>query len=314
MNFILMKIKSHKHARPVAIVFGLIMLFVASLSFASIALAYNIVILSSKNAAPYNSFVKEFRKVLPDSTIKVINMEKYAGRGDAMISKVIEDKADLIVALGARAAWAAKNRQDTPVMFSLLSDPKKYELNGRTGIRIRFSIYQQMRVFRKILPEINKIGVLYGKDSKNEINDIKIIAKKVGIEIIAKEIDDIRNVAVAIDDLLKHVGALWLRKDKVITGNARLLKQVILLRALRKKIPIIGDNKWTVKNGALFCLFASYKSIGAQAGGLVERLIVDGEFGFQYPSRINVLMNSNVAERLSPGIDIVAPRDTFFVE
>ncbi|MCF6355247.1 MAG: hypothetical protein L3J26_09155 [Candidatus Polarisedimenticolaceae bacterium] len=314
MTFSITKTERCKNARLLTGMLALFFLFVSSFSFASVALAYNIVILTSKNAAPYNSFVKEFKKVLPDSTVKVVNMEEEVDKGSAMIRKITEDKTDLIVALGSRAAWAAKDRQDIPVMFSMLSNPKKYEIDSRAGIRIGFSASQKMQVFREILPRAQKIGVLYGKDSEGAINDIKEIADKVGITIIAKRIDDVREVASAVDDLLERVDALWLRTDKIITSNARLLKQVILLRALRKKIPIIGENRWTVQNGALFSLFASYQSLGAQAGELVERLMEEGEFGFQYPSTVNVLMNSNVAERLSPGVNIVAPRDAFFIK
>ncbi len=292
----------------------LVLLFMSSLSFASLVLAYNIVVLTSKDAAPYNSFVEEFKSALPESTVKVINMEGDVAKGGAMIKKAVDNKADLIVALGSRAAWVAQNKQDIPVMFSMLSSPEKYDLGGRTGVRIRFSTYQQMRVFREILPGVRRIGVLYGGESENAIKGVKKAANEVGIEIVAKKIDDIRSVSPALEDLLNQVDALWLRTDKMITGNARLLKQVILLHALRKKTPIIGDNKWMVQNGALFCLFTSYQSIGAQAGGLVERLMAEGEFGFQYPSDINVLMNSNVAERLSPGVEIVAPRDAFFIK
>jgi len=310
----MIKIKGCKNSKLIVSVLAFVLLFMSSLSFASLVLAYNIVILTSKDAAPYNSFVKEFKSVLPESTVKVMNMKGDVFRGSAMIKKITNDKVDLIVALGSRAALAAKNKQDVPVMFSMLSNPEKNELDGRTGIRIRFSTYQQMQMFREILPGARRIGVLYGKDSDNAIKGIKEIASKVGIKIIAKKIDDIRNITPALENLLNQVDALWLRTDKMITGNARLLKQVILLHALRKKIPIIGDNKWTVQNGALFCLFTSYQSIGAQAGELVERLMVEGELGFQYPSNINVLMNSNVAERLSPGVDIVAPRDAFFIK
>ncbi len=314
MTFFVIKPKHFKRARLIMGMLALVFIFVSSFSFASIALAYNIVILTSKNAAPYSSFVKEFKNVLPDSTIKVINVEENIGKSDALDGKIADDKTDLIVALGSRAAWVAKNRQDVPVMFSMLSNPKKYEIDSRTGIKIRFSTHQKMQVFREILPGVRRIGVLYGEDSESTINEVKEIANEVGIEIIAEKVEDARDVALAVDDLLKKVDALWLRTDKVITGNARLLKQVILLRALRKKIPIIGENKWTVQNGALFSLFASYQSLGAQAGELAGRLIEEGEFGFQHPSTVNVLMNSHVAERLSPGVDIVAPRGALFIK
>ncbi len=314
MSFEARKNRRCRHAGVAAGVLALGFLFVSSLSFASIALAHNIVVLTSKDAAPYNSFVKEFKKTLPDSTIKVINIEEDVDKGSAIVDGITRDEADLIVALGSRAAWVAKNKHDVPVMFSMLSNPKKYELDGRAGVRIGFSDYQKIQVFHKILPGAKRIGVLYGKESEHKIGEIKEIASDVGIEIVAKKIDDVREVAPALDELLKQVDALWLRTDKMITGNARLLKQVILLRALRKKIPIIGDNKWAVQNGALFSLFASYQSLGEQAGELVDRLIEEGDIGFQYPSKINVLMNSNVAERLSPGVDIVAPRDALFIK
>jgi len=304
----------NKITKLVSGLLGVALLFTVSISFASIALAYNIVILTSKSAAPYNSFVKEFKKVLPGSSVKVLNMDGDVTKGNVLIEKVAESKTDLIVALGPRAAWVVKNKQDVPIIFSMLSNHKKYDLDGRTGIRSEFSLQQQLQTFKEIIPNIKKIGLLYNKNNASEIKIIEKIAKDVDIEIVKKEINDVREVGVAVDDLLMHIDALWLRKDQLITGNARLLKQVVLLRALRKKIPIIGDNKWTVQNGALFCLFASYQSIGAQAGEMAERMISEGELGFLYPLNVNVFFNPHVAERLAPGIDIVVPRDAFFVK
>jgi len=305
---------SFKNTKLIYGVFGIVLCITASMSFASIALAYNIVILTSKNAAPYNSFIKEFKRVLPGSSIEVKNMDGDIDKGNTIINRANKDQADLIVALGSRAAWVARNEQEIPVMFSMLSNPKKYDLDGRTGIRIGFSLRQQMQVFRTIMPNTETIGLLYSGNSKEEMKNIKERASEVGFKVIIKEVHDAREVASAVDGLLMNVDALWLRKDKIITGNARLLKQVVLLRALRKKIPIIGDNKWTVQNGALFCLFTSYQSIGAQAGGMVEQLISKGEMGFKYPLDIDIFINSNVAERLSPGVNVVVPRDAFIIK
>ena len=293
---------------------GVMLFFTISLSFASISFAYNIVILTSRSAAPYDSFINEFKKALPGSSIQILDMGGNVKMGSVLMEKAAANKADLVVALGPRAAWAAKKRQGIPVIFSMLSDHEKLNLSSRTGIRSQFSLRQQLQTFKEIMPNVKKIGFLYSKSSKNRLNGIEEIAQDLDLTITKKEIVDIRNVAAAIDDLLSDVEVLWLRKDKLITGNARLLKQVVLLRALRKRIPIIGDNKWAVQNGALFCLFTSYQSIGAQAGEMVERVISGRELGFQYPLSVNVFFNPHVAERLSPGVDIVVPRDALFVK
>ncbi len=293
---------------------GVVLLLMVLLPFSPVAQAYNIVVLTSKSATPYNSFVKEFKKTLPDSSIKVLNMDGDIEKGNVLIDKAVETNVDLIVALGSRAAWVVKDRDSPPVLFSMISNPKKYDLSGRSGIRSAFSFRQQLQVFKEIIPNVKKIGLLYDENNKIEIDGLDKIAKEMGIDLIKKEISDIRDVAFAVDDLLANVDALWLRKDKLITGNTRLLKQVVLLRALRKKIPIIGDNKWAVQNGALFCLFASYQSIGAQAGGMVKGVVSEEEVGFQFPSMVNVFFNPHVAERLSPGVDIIVPRDVFFVK
>ncbi|MFC1602294.1 ABC transporter substrate-binding protein [Pseudomonadota bacterium] len=314
MDFYIKNKDFDRRARLVSSLLGFALFFTISLSFASISFAYNIVILTSKSAAPYDSFISEFKKVLPRSSIRILDMGGNVKMGSVLMEKAAANKADVVVALGPRAAWAAKNKHDIPVIFSMLSDHKKLNLSSRTGIRSQFSLRQQLQTFKKIMPNVKKIGFLYSKASKDGLNGIEEIAQDVGLTIIKKEVLDIRNVAADLEDLLADVEVLWLRKDKLITGNARLLKQVVLLRALRKKIPIIGGNKWAVQNGALFCLFTSYQSIGAQAGEMVDRVISEGELGFQYPLSVNVFFNPHVAERLSPGVDIVVPRDALFVK
>lgn len=304
----------HGRRKSISLIVGFVFICMGPFSFASLSLAYDITIIKSREAVPYDLFLKEFTKVLPEVNIRIENMYGDINKGKKIIDGIGKNNTDLVLVLGPKAAWVTKHEREIPVVFSMLSNPEQYSLGNLAGVRLNFSAEQYLENFRKIMPGVIKIGVIYSKDNNEFIEEAGNVAKQMGMEILGKEVNELRGVQAVVDELLPKIDVLWIYRDPVVTGNPKVVKQIILLRALRKNVPIIGANKWSVKNGALFSLFTEYQDIGRQAGMMVKRMLKGGGAEVEPPSDIKVFFNQNVIERLSSRVKLNVPRNAFFAK
>jgi len=291
---------------------GVVLVCAGSLSFASLSMAYDIVILKSSNSTPYNMFEIEFSKALPGINIRVENMDGDIEKGKELMMGFTKENTDMVVALGPRAAWVSKTNRKVPVLISMLSNPERYNLKDHPGVSLDYSMEQRLKGFVNVIPDLKRIGIIYSKENEKFVAEAKKVAEGVGLEIVGKRIKDITSIKTALNEVLPRIDALWMRTDKIVTSNSTVIKKLILLHALQRKIPIIGSNKWAVNNGALFCLFTDYEDIGLQTSEMVQRMMNGEKFGMLNPVNVKVFVNAYVYERLSPSVNINVSDATIF--
>jgi len=111
-----------------------------------------IIILKSSEIAAYDEAVKGFKATAPSGAIYV----EYDLRGDLAHGKDIAREirgsgASLIVAVGLKAALAAKHEiGDIPVVFMMILEPQKHQLNGSnmTGTLLEIPVDRQLKLLR----------------------------------------------------------------------------------------------------------------------------------------------------------------------
>ncbi len=292
------------------ITFVLISILLHLFSFSSFA--FEIKVLKSKDAKPFDLFMKGFKRTVPYADISVVSMEDDMKKGAKIIKNIQGENPDLILALGAKAAWVAREVRNTRVVFSMLSNPEKYKLGNMSGVTLDIPAGSYLKQAEEIIPGLNIIGVIHSENVF--IAEAKSTAREMGLEIMSEKISSLDEVQKTTDIILKYVDALWIYHDPVIMSSSRLVKEMIILKALRKRIPVIGFNKWLVKSGgALFCLFCKYDDIGKQTGRMVNR-IKDNNSGnlIESPEAIKVFVNKNVVERLRQRKRIEIPQNAYY--
>ncbi len=291
-------------------IFVLIVIILHLLSHSSFA--YEISVLKSKNAKPFDLFMKGFNKTVSSANISVVSMDDDMEKGAKIIEEIQGGNPDLILALGAKAAWVAREAHNTQVVFSMLSNPEKYKLGKMSGVKLDILVEPYLRKAKEIIPGLRTIGVIYSENMF--IDEVKSTAREMGLAIMSERISSLEEIQGTTDRLLKSVDAIWIHHDPLIMSSSRLVKEMIILKALRKRIPVIGFNKWLVKSGgALFCLFCKYDDIGKQTGRMVHHIKDNNsENLIESPEALKVFVNKNVVERLRQQMKIEIPRNAYF--
>ncbi len=275
------------------------------------ALATDITILKSSDIAAYNQAIAGFKAALPSGIVlSEYDLQGDLEKGRKLARKVRASDTSLVFAVGLKAAKAAQLEiVDIPVVYSMVLDPAKYELNtpNMTGVLLEVPIERQLAMIRTLLPHLKHIGTLYDPSKTTAlIEEARRLLKPVATDLIPIQVTSERDVPGALRALLPSVGALWLVPDSTVLTDESL--RFILNTALEERVPVIGFSREFARSGALLCLSVNYGDIGRQAGQLTRK-ILDGQLSLPmkplHPDRIETSLNLKTAKFLQ----IEIPKD-----
>jgi len=266
--------------------------------------AAEVAILKSADLAAYNQAVAGFKAAMPSSTTFIeYDMQGDVARGQKLARKIRASDATLLLAVGVKAALVAKLEiVDIPVIFCMVLDPAKHDLKApnMTGIRLEIPINRQFSAMRSVLPSLKRIGVLYDPEKTGHlVEEARLLAKSMGIELVAKQVNTEKEVPPALRALLSQVEALWLVPDSTVLTEDSL--KFVLGTALDLNVPIIGFSSELVRSGALVGLSVSYEDVGRQAGVLAKKMLTDEykpSSATLPPDRLRLALNLKTAKFL----------------
>ncbi len=198
----------------------------------------------------------------------------------AIVNSCLANRTDIILTVGSSATeFAKKNFRKIPIVFSSVKYPALSGFvnsssgtgNNITGASLDIPIKVQFSYFKRILPDLKKIGVLYTESTAPLIPSAKIVARELGMTLVPVLIKDPKELPKALDSLAKVTQGLWSVADPELFGPQST--RYILKTTLHKMIPFMGFSRHVVESGALFALDFDYKAIGYQAGEIVNKLI-----------------------------------------
>lgn len=160
---------------------------------------------------------------------------------------------------------------------------------------------RQLRLIRYLLPQAQRVGVLYGEQSRFLLDELRHAARPLGLEIDAQPWPDLRDNR-PLQTLLKETDVL-LGLDDPQLYNPKTAKNV-LLSAYSRQMALVGPNAGFVRAGAL----ASTLSDQDDWLAVLDRLLdqpVDKWPRAHYPEQFSVSGNQQVARAL--GIEAIDP-------
>jgi putative ABC transport system substrate-binding protein len=266
--------------------------------------AAEIAILKSADLAAYNQAVAGFKAAMPSSTTFIeYDMQGDVARGQKLARKIRASDATLLLAVGVKAALVAKLEiVDIPVIFCMVLDPAKHDLKApnMTGIRLEIPLNRQFSAMRSVLPSLKRIGVLYDPEKTGYlVEEARLLAKSMGIELVAKQVGTEKEVPVALRALLSQVEALWLVPDSTVLTEDSL--KFVLGTALDLNVPVVGFSSELVRSGAIVGLSVSYEDVGRQAGVLAKKMLTDEykpSSATLPPDRLRLALNLKTAKFL----------------
>lgn len=218
----------------------------------------------------------------------------YIGADQASHTAGIESirgiNPNILVTIGSAATQIARDNFDNiPIVFSGVKYPvisgfvNSMDRPGArvTGASLDIPADIQFRYFRQIIPDLKQIGVLYTSNTAKLIAPARVIAAEMGLELVAIEITNRRDLPRALDSLAKCTQGLWSVADQNLFDPQST--KYILLNSLRHGLPFMGFSRYVVESGALFALDFDYKAIGRQAGNIAGKVLAGAD-----PRRIRI--------------------------
>ena len=240
--------------------------------------AMDIAILQSSDIAAYREAIAGFKATGPIGAI----YSEYDVQGDQALGKnlarkVRESDVSLVVAVGLKAALAAKAEiVDIPIVYMMILDPLKHQLKAAnmTGTLLEVPFDRQLKIMRMFLPPLHRLGILYDP-AKTSTRVMEAVEQAAALDFKLKgqPVEHDKDLPQQLRALLSNIEALWLIPDSTVLTNESI--QFILDSALARQIPVIGFSPEFTRLGALLSMSVNYGEVGRETGLLAKR-ILDG--------------------------------------
>ncbi|MCP9449309.1 MAG: ABC transporter substrate-binding protein [Nitrospira sp.] len=269
--------------------------------------AYEIAILKSANIAAYNQAVVGFKSSMPPDTVFV----EYDLKGDPNMGRMYAGKirasgADLVLAVGSKAATAARLEiLDIPVIYSMVLHPTKYDLKAPNlvGVTTKPMIGQQLGTLRTIMPNLKRIGYLYDPNKTPPLPaETTAQARQFGITFVERQVRSTEEVPPALRELLPDIDALWLVSDSTVLTEESF--SFLLRAAFDRRIPVIGFDPEFSRRGALISFWIDPADIGREAASIAHTILTGGTASAakSFAPRQRLALNLGTAEYLGIAI------------
>ncbi|MCP9470399.1 MAG: ABC transporter substrate-binding protein [Nitrospira sp.] len=268
--------------------------------------AYEVAILKSANVTAYNQAVIGFKSSMPPDTVFV----EYDLKGDPNMGRMYAGKirasgADLVLAVGSKAATAARLEiLDIPVIYSMVLHPAKYDLKApnMVGVTTKPMIGQQLGTLRTIMPNLKRIGYLYDPNKTPLPAETMTQARQFGITFVERQVRSTEEVPPALRELLPDVDALWLLSDSTVLTEESF--SFLLRAAFDRRIPVIGFDPEFSRRGALISFWIDPADIGREAASIAHTILIGGTASAakSFVPRQRMALNLGTAEYLGIAI------------
>ena len=250
-------------------------------------------------------------------TVEVKNAAADQGTAKQISDGFVSDKVDLVCAIATPSAQAAYNsamNSDIPAVYTAVTDPVAAKLakedgtpaGNVTGTSDELPIKEQLEMIRKILPDAEKIGILYTTSEVNSVSAIETyeeLAGDYGFEIVKKGVTQTADISLATEEILTEVDCLTNLTDNTVVNSLA----TILDKANEKKIPVFGSEIEQVKLGCLAAEGLDYVALGKQTGKMAADILKGekkaSEMNYETISEPGLYINTKVAEDLGVTVD-----------
>jgi len=226
----------------------------------------------------------------------------------------VRARMDLIIPITTPSTLAvAKASTSTPIVFGAVTDPVGVGLVGNlerpgghiTGTSDRWPFGEQFRLFKKVLPALKRVGVLYrpGDDiSHIGIAGAEAVAPALGIEIVKRPVSSASDIYPSAVAMLRDVDAIYTGMDQLVVENFPALKKA----ADEASKPVLAGDEGSVERGALVTTAISMFDIGVLTGHIAARVLTGerpGDIPVQVLTSGRPVINRTAVRRFGINLD-----------
>ena len=222
---------------------------------------------------------------------------------------------DMIIAIAtpaAKAAFAATDDTEIPVIFCAVSDPiaaglvESIEAPGYicTGTSDVLDLEAQVAIIKAMQPDVKSIGILYTSSEDNSITNLKnfkSVCDKENIEVVATAVQGASDIPSVAEELASKVDCINNFTDNNVVNNL----SVVLSAADKYGIPVYGSEEEQVVSGCLASVSIDYVALGKVTGEMAVE-VLNGADASAMPvktiTEATPVINSSVLKKLGLSI------------
>ena len=240
-------------------------------------------------------------------TIKEENAAADQGTAKQISDGFVSDDVDLICGIATPSAQAAYNSaMNTDPKAAKLANDDGAPVGEVTGTSDELPIKEQLEMIREMLPDAEKIGILYTTSEVNSVSAIEKyeeLAGDYGFTIVKKGVTQTADISLATEEILSEVDCLTNLTDNTVVNSLA----TILDKANEKKIPVFGSEIEQVKLGCLAAEGLDYVALGKQTGKMAAEILkgekTASEMNYETISEPGLYINTKAAEELGVTVD-----------
>ena len=263
-----------------------------------------VVVLVESQASIYQQAARGFQQGFADvDQVEQVYLTKDGRLPAEQPDALRRSSPRLVVAIGTQSArYAKEHLAGIPILYCLALHPIQNKLVGTNigGIALDVDLSQQFGSIQKVLPSVERIGVIYDEMTSGQFVRHAQELLKGSVQLVAVEARTPQQAARAIPQLLDSVDAFWLLWDSAIANPANF--KLLVELSLRNKVALIAPARPFVEAGALMSVGADYIKAGQQMGRMAQQVLKSEarpeDFVAVSPSDPVVTINGEVARRL----------------
>lgn len=243
---------------------------------------------------------------------KFESAEGSLGRSDQIAKNFVTERPDCLIAIGTpigqSLAIESKNT-NIPLVFSSVTDPLSDKMidnlfstnKNITGVSNFIELGEQIALFKKITPNLTKLGFIYNINEANSskiLMNLETIASQYNIQIISSVATKTTEIAEATEKLIGNVDAILISNDNTALAAFSTIAHI----AREHQIPVYVSDIDIVNKGAIAALGPDQYEIGEQTGQIAAK-ILNGtkakDIPVEFPKKQLLAINAKLAKELS---------------
>jgi len=202
-----------------------------------------------------------------------------------MLSKLKASNPKVVVAMTTPVAQGAKTSiRNIPIIFSDITDPVEAGLLATanqpevnlTGASDRQDLNLFIKFAKQLLPNANRIGLLYATGEANDLALVKMMqkaAKANNFEVVSIPVEHARDIPMRMQAFKYKVDLIYVG----VSGPIQPSLPTIVSEADRMKIPVFNADSDAVKKHYVLGSFGvSYYQVGVNTANIIVQ-ILNGE-------------------------------------
>ncbi len=188
---------------------------------------------------------------------------------------LVADNVDLILANATGSLQAASSATVTiPILATAITEYGVAlgidNFSGTTGTNVSGTsdlapLAAQAAMFKELLPEVKKVGIIYCSAEPNSLYQVQVISaelKKLGIDTLSYSFTDSNDIYLVTNKAADENQALYVPTDNTVASCADIIDSI----CRNKKIPVICGEEGTCRKCGIATLTIDYYQLGVLTG------------------------------------------------